>query len=257
MTGYIVSMGTVLGLCLGSFYNVCIHRYLSGDSIVRPGSHCPKCGHVLSWWENIPVLSFFLLRGKCRECGRAIALRYPAVEVVSGIITGLLAWKFGISWQFLAYTVFAGIFVVAAFIDLQEYILPDALTLPGAVLALGASPFLPVPWADALLGAGVGFAGFWLLQYGYRKIKGREGLGGGDVKLMLMLGALVGWKGLPLTIFLASCLGLAASVFFLYRDRYKGMQTPVPFGPFLALGGYIYILCGEYIWTWYLGISLG
>jgi leader peptidase (prepilin peptidase)/N-methyltransferase len=253
MDVFFVSVAFVLGLCLGSFYNVCIHRFLAGESIIWPGSHCPKCGHGLALWENIPVISYLLLRGRCRECGVWISPRYPVVELISGLITAFLAYRFGLSWSWIVYLALAGVLITASFIDLEAYILPDMLTLPGAGLALGASFVLPISWPDAFIGAGAGFALFWSLQYGYKVIKGREGLGGGDVKLMLMLGALVGWQGLPLTIFLASCLGLAASLFYLYRDRNKGMQTRIPFGPFLALGTYIYLLCGEEIMGWYLG----
>ncbi|MFP4168689.1 MAG: prepilin peptidase [Desulfonatronovibrionaceae bacterium] len=253
MQSYFVFGAAVLGLCLGSFFNVCIHRFLNGESIVLPASHCPECGHALSWWENIPVLSYVLLRGRCRSCRAGIRPRYMAVEIVSGATAVLLALKFGFSWSWLVYFALAGVLIVASFIDLEAYILPDFLTLPGAVLALAASFFLPIFWLDALIGAIAGFALFWGLQYTYKLIKGQEGLGSGDVKLMLMLGALVGWKGLPLTIFLASCLGLIASLYYLYRDRYKGMQTKIPFGPFLALGAYAYLLCGEEIVGWYLG----
>lgn len=252
---YFILAAAVLGLCLGSFYNVCIHRYLSGESIVWPGSHCPLCGHRLAWWENIPLVSFLILRGRCRECTGSISVRYPLVEIVSGTISALLAWKFGLTWAWAVYTFFAGLLIVASFIDFAAYILPDILTLPGAGLALAFTPLLPLPWFDAFVGAAAGFAVFWILQYGYKAIKKQEGLGGGDVKLMLLIGTLVGWKGLPLTIFLASCLGLAASLFYLYRERNRGMQTRIPFGPFLALGAYVYILCGERIWAWYLGVT--
>lgn len=242
----------IAGLCLGSFYNVCIHRYLTGDSIIRPGSHCPGCGHSLSWWENIPLLSYLLLRGRCRACESRISPVYPAVEAISGVLALLLALKFGLGPVWLIYMFFTGLLIIASFIDLKIYILPDIITLPGAGLALAASFILPLPWLDAFLGAIIGAGFFLLLQWAYKILKKVEGLGTGDVKLMLMLGALVGWQGLPILVFAAALLGLAASLFYLKTSGTNTMQTPIPFGPFLALGVIIYILAGETIWMWYL-----
>ena len=246
-------LALIVGLCLGSFYNVCIHRYVSGQSIVLPGSHCPGCGHILSWWENIPLISYVLLLGRCRSCRQGISPVYPVVESLSGILALFLALKFGFGLEWLAYMLFFGLLIVASFIDLKIYILPDIITLPGALLAFGASFILPVFWLDALLGALLGAGLFWSLQWAYRTFKKVEGLGTGDIKLMLMLGALVGWQGLPIQIFAAALTGLAASLIYMKKTPGGGMQTPIPFGPFLALGAVIYILAGENIWTWYLG----
>ncbi|WP_291323250.1 A24 family peptidase [Desulfonatronospira sp.] len=243
----------IAGLCLGSFYNVCIHRYLTGQSIVLPGSHCPGCGHVLSWWENIPLLSYIMLRGRCRSCRQGISTVYPLVESISGILALLLALKFGPGLEWLIYMLFFGMLITASFIDFKIFILPDIITLPGAGLALAASFILPIFWLDAFMGALLGAGLFWSLQWAYRIIKKIEGLGTGDIKLMLMLGALVGWQGLPIQIFFAALLGLAASLIYMKRKPGSGMQTPIPFGPFLALGAVIYIFAGEAIWAWYLG----
>lgn len=244
----------ILGLCLGSFYNVCVHRYLTGQSIVWPGSHCPACGHSLSWWENIPLISYLLLKGQCRECSKTISIRYPVIEAVSGILSLLLAMKFGFGACYFIYLFFFGLLIVASFIDLEIYILPDIITLPGAVLAFGASFFLPISWQDSLLGALAGSGLFLLLQRTYRALKKIEGLGTGDIKIMLMLGALTGWQGLPILIFSSAALGLVAALFYMKKSKgADAMQTPVPFGPFLALGAIIYILHGQSIWLWYLG----
>lgn len=244
----------ILGLCLGSFYNVCIHRYLSRESIVRPGSKCPACGHELSWWENIPVLSYILLRGQCRSCRQKISFRYPAVEILSGVLSLFLALKFGPEPAYIVYMFFFGLLIIASFIDLEIYILPDILTVPGTVLALSASFILPLPWIDSLIGAVIGGGLFFLIQRSYRLLKKIEGLGTGDIKLMFMLGALTGWQGLPILIFSASSIGLVSALYFLKKSRgSSAMQTQVPFGPFLALGAVIYILWGESIWAWYLG----
>jgi len=235
----------VLGLVLGSFYNVCIHRYLSGVSIVWPGSHCPKCQHKLSWWENIPIISYLILRGKCRSCRQNINIRYPVVELISGFLSLGLAVKFGLGVYFFVYLFFFGLLIVASFIDLDSFILPDIITLPGAILAFGASFILPVAWQDSLLGAFLGSGCFWLLQKGYKILKGIDGLGTGDVKLMLMLGALIGWQGLPVMIFISALTGLIASLYYLKKGKTNAAQTPIPFGPFLSLGTIIYILAGD------------
>ena len=235
----------ILGLILGSFYNVCIHRYLTGQSVILPASHCPKCRHALSWWENIPLFSFLIQRGRCRTCGVEISWRYPIVEAVSGLWALLLALQFGPGWVWLLYMVVGGLLIIMSFIDFQEYILPDVFTLPGAVLAFaGTALVTDMPWVDSLLGAVIGAGVFWVLQKGYYLLRGVEGLGTGDIKLMLMLGALVGWLGLPMMIFLAAFTALAASLGYMAKNAHQGMQTRIPFGPFLSLGAMLQILYG-------------
>lgn len=246
------SLALILGLCLGSFYNVCVHRYLTGQSVVRPGSHCPACGHVLSWWENIPVLSYVLLRARCRSCKGGIHWRYPAVELLSGVLALLFAVTFGPTAQWLFYMVFLGIFLVASFIDLDSFILPDILTWPAAALAMASPLFLPVGWAETVLG-GVGGAGiFLLLQQGYLRLRGIDALGTGDIKLMLSLGALVGLSMLPLMILLSALSALLVAVVYLRRPEGQGMRTAVPFGPFLCLGAVLTLLWGDRILDWIL-----
>lgn len=235
----------ILGLMLGSFYNVCIHRYLTGQSVVLPASHCPQCGNTLSWWENIPLLSFILLRGRCRACGKPISWRYPIVEAVSGVWSLLLALQFGPSGAWVAYMATGGLLIIMSFIDFQEFILPDVFTLPGAVLAFaGTTLLVGMPWQDALLGGVIGAGAFWVLQKGYYLLRGVEGLGTGDIKLMLMLGILVGWQGLPMMIFLAALTALAASLGYMAKTAHQGMRTRIPFGPFLSLGAMLQILYG-------------
>lgn len=249
----------VLGLVLGSFYNVCIHRYVSGESIVRPRSKCPKCGHQLAWWENIPVLSYLLLRGRCRACKEGISARYPAVELVSGLWAAGLAWQYGLGWVFALYMLIGAILIIASFIDLQLYILPDILTLPGAAIALAGAYFVLRPilggpsLTDSLIGAAAGAGVFWLLQQLYRRLKGIEGLGTGDIKLMLLLGSLLGWQALPIVITAAAVSALVASLYYLLKPGASALQTMVPFGPFLSLGGMLYILFGRYYWMYMLG----
>lgn len=235
----------VLGLCLGSFYNVCVHRYLTGQSVVSPGSHCPACGHVLSWWENIPVLSYILLGGKCRSCRGGIHWRYPAVELLSGVLALLFALKFGPTLQWAVYMVFLGIFLVASFIDLDSFILPDVLTWPAAALALTTPLYLPVDWLETLLGSLCGAGLFLLLQQAYLRLRGIDALGTGDIKLMLSLGALVGLSRLPLMILLSALTALVLAVIYMRRPDALGMRTAVPFGPFLCLGALLTLLWGD------------
>ncbi len=253
------ALAAVLGLVLGSFYNVCIHRYLSEESIVKPRSKCPKCGHRLSWWENIPLLSYLLLKGRCRACQEPISLRYPAVELISALWALGLALEFGPTLVFALYLVMGGLLIVASFIDFQAYILPDILTLPGAALAFAGAYFILYPALgapsplDSLIGAVAGAGVFWLLQQIYRRLKGIEGLGTGDIKLMLLLGALLGWQALPMLVLAAAVSALFASLYFMLRSSGPALSTMVPFGPFLSLGGMLYVLFGKYYWRFLLG----
>lgn len=235
----------VLGLCLGSFYNVCVHRYLTGQSVVWPASHCPTCGHVLSWWENIPVLSYVLLRARCRSCKGVIHWRYPALELLSGLLALILATRFGPGLDWVTYMAFSGIFLVASFIDLDSFILPDILTYPAAVLALCTPLFLSVDWAETLLGSTLGAGSFFLLRLVYLRVRKIDALGIGDIKLMVSLGALVGLSKLPLMILLSALTGLLVSVAYLRRSPDKGLRTAIPFGPFLCLGAMLTLLWGE------------
>jgi leader peptidase (prepilin peptidase)/N-methyltransferase len=176
------------------------------------------------------------------------------VEAISGLWALLLALAFGFSPAFAVYLLFGQILIIISFIDLELFILPDVYTLPGSAAALAAAVFvLDLPWATSLAGAVVGGGAFLALQQGYKWLKGREGLGTGDIKLMVLLGALLGWQALPLVVFMAAVSALAVSLLYLRRAGSQGLQTAVPFGPFLSLGGMLYILCGPQIWHWYMG----
>ncbi len=219
---------TCLGLVLGSFYNVCIHRSITEESISNPKrSKCPKCGHFLSWWENIPLLSFlFILRGRCFHCRAPISWRYPAVEAISAALALFFALKFGMSLQWVVLMAFSGLFIVLSFIDLATMTLPLYPMLVGAVAALICGPLvLGVPWLDAFMAAGIGAGGFWLIGFLYKKIRGFDGLGDGDMWLMLVLGPLVGLKMLPLVILSSGIFLLASSMFFKMFN-----YAPVEFG---------------------------
>lgn len=244
----------ILGLILGSFYNVCIYRYLKGESIVSPASHCPSCGHTLSWWENLPLLSFILLKGHCLNCQANISWQYPFVESISGLWALLLAFSFGLGWPWLVYLLFGGLLIVLSFIDLDSFVLPDFLTIPGGIAAFLCAVFLlDMNWQTSLLG-GLGGAGcFWIIQKFYKLLRGFEGLGSGDIKLMFLLGALLGWQPLAFVVLIGSISGLIVGIICLYKGKkHEGMQTAIPFGPFLSLGGMIYILYGSELMQIYM-----
>lgn len=247
-------LAAVLGLVLGSFYTVCVHRYLTEQSIVLPASHCPHCDRPLSWWENIPLLSFLMLRGRCRTCKTAISWRYPLMEALSCAWAVAIALRFGPGWTWLALMAVGGIFLVASFIDLVLFVLPDVLTLPGAALGVATGVLcLGLTAEQSLIGALAGAGLFWLLRLAYLKGKGIEALGLGDVKLMLMIGGLTGWQGLPAAILFAGVAALACSPLFLMGSKEKG-RTPIPFGPFLCLGCMLALLWGDTLMRFLAGV---
>ncbi|MFZ5428299.1 MAG: prepilin peptidase [Thermodesulfobacteriota bacterium] len=235
----------IVGLILGSFYTVCVHRYLTGESIVFPGSHCPHCKRRLRFWENIPLLSFIILGGRCRGCKKAIAWRYPLMEALSLAWAVVLALRFGPTLPWLALMAVGGIFLVASFIDLEIFILPDILTYPGIVLGICTGIFaLKLTPAQSLIGAAAGAGLFWLLRFVHMRTRGVEGLGLGDVKLMAMIGGLTGWMGLPPAILFGAASALVLSPVFRMASKDEG-PLRIPFGPFLCLGCALALLWGD------------
>ncbi|MDY0305542.1 MAG: prepilin peptidase [Desulfovibrionaceae bacterium] len=239
-----VAAAALLGLALGSFAGCVAHRWLAEVSILFPTrSFCASCGRTLTWSENIPVVSYLLQRGRCRGCGAAIGARTLLIELACGLWFGIVAWRFGPSWAFAVYAAFGWACITAAFIDLDSFLLPDFLTLPAAALAYPAAAWLlGRGWLEPLIGALAGAGFLWILRFAHMRLRKVEGLGLGDVKLMLSIGALVGPMGLPLVLVLAGLTALAASVFYLRRPDAEGLKTAVPFGPFLALGALILIV---------------
>ena len=243
----------LLGLVLGSFCNVCIWRYVSGESVVSPPSHCPECGHRLRPWELIPLLSWLLLRGRCSHCRQPISWRYPLVESLTALIAALLAWRFGPSPAFAALLLLSCAFLIASGIDALTFLLPDRYTLGTALPAFLCSVFLlGMPWLQSLAGGLIGAGVFWLVQAAFKRLRGVDGLGFGDVKLMLPLGFLTGPWLLPLTVLAA---GLSALAFALPSAFLRGSDLRclrVPFGPFLCLGAFISLLWGESLLLWWI-----
>lgn len=243
---------TVLGLFIGSFLNVCIHRIPRCESIVWPASHCPKCLTPIRPWDNIPVLSYLFLLGKCRSCSAKISLRYPMVEILSALLCISLYLRFGLSPEFLIYYVWVCILLVITFIDLDYQIIPDSLSIGGIILGLIAVFWLPLSYKTALIGLALGSGLLIAIIYGYYFLTKRQGMGGGDVKLLGMIGVFTGWEGVLFTIFCASLIGSVVGVTWVSIHK-KGMLSAIPFGPFLSLGAIVYVLWGAKIINWYLG----
>jgi len=241
-----VLLGALLGLAVGSFLNVCIHRIPRKESIVYPASHCPACGHSIRAYDNIPLFSYLLLRGRCRYCGSQITYRYPVVEAAGGLGFALLIGRFGLGLPTLLYLLFYSVLLVLAFIDLEHQILPDVITLPGIPLGLFLGLFLPQgrllsSAAGLLLGGGL----FYLVAF-----LSRGGMGGGDIKLAAMIGSFLGWRQLLLTIFLATLSGSVVGILLLAL-KLKARKDPIPFGPFLSLGAFLSLLWGDLLIGWY------
>lgn len=244
----------VFGCCLGSFFNVVIHRIPHGKSIVSPGSHCPQCHQAISAYDNIPLLSYLLLRGRCRHCGVHIPWRYPLVEFLGGVMVVFLFRRYGWQPQFFVELFFCCCLFVIFFIDLDTYLIPDVISLPGIVVGLATSFVSPrIGWFDSLAGILLGGGLFYAIAIGYQWFRGQEGLGGGDIKLLAMIGAFLGWTGVVFTILLSSVTGTVVGLIAM-RHSQKGLSTMLPFGPFLVLGAVCYLFWGETLLNWYWGI---
>lgn len=243
----------VIGLFIGSFLNVCIHRIPRGESIVFPSSSCPGCGARIRPWDNVPILSYLILWGKCRSCKGKISIRYPLVEALSALLALAMLYRFGLNVSFAVYYVWTCALLVITFIDLDHQIIPDSLSIGGIVAGLALVWWMPVSYLDALIGLGLGAGLLIAVIYGYFFLTGKHGMGGGDVKLLGMIGVFTGWQGVLFTIFTGSLAGSLVGIPWALLQR-KNMQTAIPFGPFLALGAFIYVLFGEPIIAWYFGI---
>ena len=278
-----------IGLVIGSFLNVVIHRLpvmmhrtwhaqcceilgtsgqaATGDgpaafktfNLATPGSHCPRCNHLLSPWENIPLISYVYLGGKCSSCKQKISRRYPGVELFTGLLSALIASGFGLSWLTPALLLFTWSLVVLAWIDFDHRMLPDEITIPllwSGLLFNALLPGLQVSLYDAVLGAIIGYLSLWSFHWIYKLLTGRDGLGYGDFKLMAALGAWMGWQSLLLIIFLSSIAGGLLGI-LLIAFAGKNRQSPIPYGPFLCGAGFIVMVWGTQITDWYFNTLLG
>ncbi len=256
-----------LGAVVGSFLNVCVHRMPRNESLVKPGSHCPKCGRNIRWYDNIPMLSYVLLKRRCRDCGAAISGRYFIVELISSLLFLALYMEFGLSISLLVFLIFGSLLIIMSFIDFEHRIIPDILDCPGIVLGLAVSILHPAihvrpqPWdrlfaspviasmADSLSGIIVGGGALLALAVLGRAIFKKEAMGFGDVKLLAMIGAFLGWQMVLVTIFASALIGSAVGMIV----KLKTSENYIPYGPYLALGAIIAILEGEKIILWYMG----
>ncbi len=268
----------VLGLIVGSFLNVVIHRLpimmerdwaaqcaeLRGEappvfeplSLARPRSRCPRCGHAITAVENIPVLSWLLLRGRCKGCAAPISFRYPLVEALTGLLFAFAAWHFGFAAAGLGALVFLAALVALTGIDFDTQLLPDDITLPLLWLGLALNAFgVYTDLKSAVIGAMAGYLSLWAVYWAFKLITGKEGMGYGDFKLLAALGAWLGWQVLPLTVLLSSLVGAVVGIALMVIARH-GRNVPIPFGPYLAAAGAIALFWGKPLTHAYLGINL-
>ncbi len=246
----------VYGLCVGSFMNVCIYRLPLNRSLIRPASACPQCGRPIPFYDNIPVFSFLLLRGRCRNCGAGISWRYPLVELLGGLTALAVVTRFGPGLPALVYFVFVAALIVVTFIDIDHRIIPDVISLPGIVLGPAASFLLPrTTLTDALLGILVGGGSLLAVAVVYKAVAKKEGMGMGDVKLLAMIGAFIGWRGVLFTIFVGSLVGSLVGFVIVLAQHRKDLKLAVPFGPFLSLGAILYVFAGPPLIDWYFQLA--
>ncbi|BBO79583.1 type 4 prepilin-like proteins leader peptide-processing enzyme [Desulfosarcina ovata subsp. sediminis] len=241
----------IFGACIGSFLNVCIYRIPAGLSIVYPGSTCPRCKTAIPFYDNIPIVSYLVLGRKCRTCKLPIAVRYPFVELLGGLFALACVRVFGPTLHGLVVFAFIAILIVISFIDLDHRIIPDVISLPGIPLFFVAAFAVPaVTWQARAIGILAGGGSLLAVAWGYHLFTGREGMGGGDIKLLAMIGAMIGWQGILFTLFAASAIGTLAGILAMLKSG-KGMKLAIPFGPFLATGATLYIFFGDTLIEWY------
>ena len=247
----VILVFALAGLLVGSFLNVCIYRLPRRESIVWPASRCTTCNRRLAWFENVPVVSWAALRGRCRTCGALISPMYPLVELTTAVVFAGGAIVYGLSALLAVRLAFACALITLFAIDLRHRILPNVITLPGIAAGFAASWFLPPGWISSLIGIVSGGGILLAIAEAYYRVRGHEGLGMGDVKMLAMIGAFLGWPLMVLTLVLASFAGSIVGVAMIASGR-GGMQAALPFGTFLALGALVAAVAGDPILTWYL-----
>jgi leader peptidase (prepilin peptidase)/N-methyltransferase len=252
VTLWLLLLLAVTGLIVGSFLNVCIYRLPRRESIAWPGSRCTTCNRALSWYENVPVVSWLLLGGKCRTCGERISVMYPLVELITGalFVAGYLIY--GWTPMLAVRLAFACAMVVLFAIDLRHHLLPNVITVPGIAIGFALSLFLPPGWKDSLIGLVAGGGVLFAIAEGYYRLRGVEGLGMGDVKMLAMIGAFLGWKLMLVTLVLGSFIGSLIGVGIIALGR-GGMKAALPFGTFLAVGALTAAVAGDPLVDWYAG----
>lgn len=252
----------LFGSVVGSFLNVCIYRIPRGISIIIPSSRCPSCNNPIRPWDNIPILSYFLLKGRCRFCKEKISFRYPIVEFLNATLYLIVLWKFGSDFSLflLIYFVFISSLIIITFIDIEYQIIPNSITFPGILIALVfGSTILPDPFSRgellglkaSIIGALLGGGLFYIVGVLGTAVFKKDAMGGGDIKMMAMVGGFLGWKGVMLTTFLGSLSGSVIGIFLILLKG-KKWGSKIPFGPYLAFGAILSLMLGQEFLTWYL-----
>ena len=242
----------VFGAVIGSFLNVCIYRIARSKSIVKPNSFCPNCEKPIEFYDNIPVVSYILLGGKCRHCGNKISKRYPFIELLTALLFLMFYRKLGLTFELFIAVLFISLLIVITFIDLDFQIIPDVLSIGGLVAGLILAVFRPLflyldpkfGFLDALYGVLIGGGVLFAIAYGYQLITKREGMGGGDIKLLAMIGAFIGYKGVIFSLISSSALGTIVGIPLMLAKK-KDTKYAIPFGPFLSLGALVYLFKGD------------
>ncbi len=248
----------LFGLAIGSFLNVCIYRIPAKKSIVNPPSSCPACGSRIRFYDNIPVISYIILLGRCRHCKERISIGYPVLEIITGLLSMALYMRYNLInnniYHYFIFLIFTSSLIVISFIDLKHQIIPDVISIPGIIAGLIISFFSPhITWYDSLLGIAVGGGLLYLFALIFELLVKKEGMGGGDIKLLAMMGAWMGWKSILFIILVSSLIGSILGTIALLLSK-KGLRARIPFGPFLALGALIYLFFGKEIITWYFNL---
>jgi leader peptidase (prepilin peptidase)/N-methyltransferase len=248
LSAIIIVFTLLIGAIVGSFLNVVIARLpAENESIVFPASRCPKCLKPITWYDNIPILSFILLKGKCRHCGAVISWQYPLVELIMALLSLALLFKFGFTPALPIYFVFSGALLAIIFIDFYHKIIPDSISLPGIVIGFACSFINPtVTWQQSGLGLLIGGGVLYAVAAGYYLFTKREGMGGGDIKLLAMIGGFLGWQSLPFVVFGSSILGALVGIGAMAKQK-KGGKTMIPYGPFLSIAALLYMFYRELI----------
>ena len=245
----------IFGALIGSFLNVCIFRLPKEESIIWPGSYCPHCKNPIKFYDNIPLISYLVLRGRCRSCKGSISLQYPAVEGITALSSLFLFIRFGLSLSFLIYFAFVAGLIVITVIDLFHQIIPDLISLPGIAMGLLLSLINPnITFSNSMIGVLIGGGSLFAVATVYHWLFKRVGMGGGDVKLLAMIGAFLGWKAVILTIFLSSLIGSLVGIIVMV-SKGRDFRYAIPFGPFLSLGAVFSLFYGQEIISWYLGLN--
>jgi len=256
MINYTMTLSIILfifGACIGSFLNVCIFRIPIKKSIVFPGSFCPGCKKSIPFYCNIPIVSYIVLQGRCKYCKTHISLRYPLIELLTAVFTVFLFFNFGLTSSMFFWLGFVCVLIVVSFIDFDHQIIPDVISIPGIFIFASSAFFIPeMSIIDVLIGIFAGGGVLYAIAFVYFTIRKKQGMGGGDIKLLAMIGAAMGVKGVLFTLFTGSLFGTIAGIFSIFLTKTGDRHFKIPFGPYLSAGAVLYIFYGDQMIQWYI-----